>query len=32
MKFEVEQLDIKGYSGKLLKNKLFRQSDETRKI
>ena len=32
MMFEVERLDIKGYSGKKLKNNLFRQLDETRKI
>ncbi len=30
--FEVERLDIKGYSGKKLKNNFFRQLDETRKI
>jgi len=30
--FEVERLDIKGYSGKLLKNNFIRQLDETRKI
>lgn len=32
MMFEVERLDIKGYSGKKLKNNFFRQLDETRKI
>ncbi|MCK5263978.1 MAG: hypothetical protein KAJ36_01960 [Candidatus Thorarchaeota archaeon] len=30
--FEVERLDIKGYSGKKLKNNFFRQLDETRNI
>ena len=32
MMFEVERLDIKGYSGKKLKNNFFRQLDETRNI
>lgn len=32
MKVEVEQLDIKGYSGDLLKNNLFRQLNKTQKI
>ncbi len=30
--FEVERLDIKGYSGNKLKNNFYRQLDETRKI
>ncbi|MFW9843681.1 MAG: hypothetical protein ACFFEV_03820, partial [Candidatus Thorarchaeota archaeon] len=32
MKIQIEQMDIKGYTGNHLKNNFFRQADETQKI